>query len=485
MPDQTLLSQPGRAGQRRRLSLRWYLLTILSLVLLAALLVVGAGVLVFVARTEQQLWQGRQSESAQHASRSVATFLQRQADTLATVEALSKGDRTHVTSIMQGVLDHSPALLEAVYVDREGNLIAGVSRDAPVLGSLVTMPQSAWFRTTRGGERYLGDLQISAQDEPYVIMAIPTADAGVIAARLRMTILWEEVGRVRFGETSRVYVVNRDGQIVAHTDPRVVLANTRIKERPGPGDEPTSGETWQGIYTNFEGVRVVGMTAPLPGTDWVVVTEVAESEAAAVRNSALGLLGGGLVLFGGLVMGVTTLLLSRRVFRPVEQLQAGAGRIARGDLDCRIDIARQDELGRLATSFNMMAAAVQEREEALQRLAATLEQQVQERTAELRQQSEARAQLQEKIIQGQAAALAELSTPLIPITDQIVVIPLIGAMDARRSQQVFAALVHGVEASRARVAILDITGVPVIDAEFGHAIPERRARNRVRPSDEY
>jgi anti-anti-sigma regulatory factor/HAMP domain-containing protein len=450
--------------------LRWYLLTMLSLVLLAALLIVGAGVLVFIARTEQQFWQERQAESAQHAAQTVATFLQHQADTLATVGALSKEDRTHISSIMQSVLDHGPALLEVVYVDQEGNLIAGVSRDTSVLGSLFTIPQSAWFRTTRGGEPYLGDVQVSAQNEPYVIMAAPTADAGVIAARLRMTILWDEVGRVRFGQTSQVYVVNSDGQIIAHTDPGVVLANTRIEERPAPGAGQTSGEIWKGAYTNFQGVKVMGMSATLPGTDWVVVTELAQSEAAAVRNSALGLLGGGLALFGGLVMGVTTLLLNRRVFRPVEQLQAGAGRIARGDLDCRLDIARQDELGRLAASFNMMAEAVQEREEALQRLAATLEQEVQERTAELRQQSEARARLQEEIIQGQAAALAELSTPLIPITDQIVAMPLVGAMDARRSQQVLAALLHGVEASRAMLAILDITGVPVVDTQFAHTL---------------
>lgn len=470
MPNQKLPFQPRHAGPRRWLSLRWYLLTVLSLVLLAALLVVGAGVLVFIARTEQQSWQERQAESAQHAARSIATFLQRQADTLATVEALSKENRPHITSIMQSMLDHSPALLEAVYVDRDGNLIAGVSRDTSVLNRLFTIPQSAWFRTTRDGQRYLGDVQISAQNEPYVIMATPTADGGVIAARLRMTILWDEVGRVRFGQTGQVYVVNRDGQIIAHTDPRVVLANTRVEERPVLGTGQTSDETWQGLYTNFQGVRVVGMSAPLPGTDWVVVTELAQSEAAAVRNSALGLLGGGLALFGALVMGVTTLLLNRRVFQPVELLQGGAGRIARGDLDCRLDIARQDELGRLAASFNIMAQAVQEREEALQRLATTLEQQVQERTAELREQSEARAALQEEIIQGQAAALAELSTPLIPITDQIVAMPLIGAIDARRSQQVFAALLHGVEASRAEVAILDITGVPVIDTQFARTL---------------
>jgi PAS domain S-box-containing protein len=76
-----------------------------------------------------------------------------------------------------------------------------------------------------------------------------------------------------------------------------------------------------------------------------------------------------------------------------------------------------------------------------------------------------RVRLQEQIIGAQAAALAELSTPLIPISDQVLVMPLIGAIDTQRAQQVLEALLRGIEQSRARIAILDITGVPVVDTQ--------------------
>jgi PAS domain S-box-containing protein len=76
-----------------------------------------------------------------------------------------------------------------------------------------------------------------------------------------------------------------------------------------------------------------------------------------------------------------------------------------------------------------------------------------------------RARLQEEIIRAQAAMLAELSTPLIPISDQVMVMPLIGAVDSQRAQLVMNTLLHGIERSRARVAILDITGVPVVDTQ--------------------
>lgn len=84
---------------------------------------------------------------------------------------------------------------------------------------------------------------------------------------------------------------------------------------------------------------------------------------------------------------------------------------------------------------------------------------------ERKRAAEERAHLQERIIRAQAAALAELSTPLIPISDDVVVMPLIGAIDDQRMQQVLAALLSGVERRHARAAILDITGVPIVDSQ--------------------
>lgn len=89
---------------------------------------------------------------------------------------------------------------------------------------------------------------------------------------------------------------------------------------------------------------------------------------------------------------------------------------------------------------------------------------------ERKRAAEERARMQEQIIQAQTALLAELSTPLIPINDQIVVMPLIGALDSQRSQQVLETLLHGIEQSRARVAILDITGVPMVDTQVASAL---------------
>jgi len=79
-------------------------------------------------------------------------------------------------------------------------------------------------------------------------------------------------------------------------------------------------------------------------------------------------------------------------------------------------------------------------------------------------------QRQAEVIRVQAALLHELSTPLIPISEHAVVMPLIGSLDTRRAQQVLGTLLHGIAEQRATVAILDITGVPVVDTQVANTL---------------
>lgn len=69
----------------------------------------------------------------------------------------------------------------------------------------------------------------------------------------------------------------------------------------------------------------------------------------------------------------------------------------------------------------------------------------------------------QSLIQEQAALLAQLSTPLIPLSDQVLVLPLIGAVDTMRAQQITETLLSGVVEHKAQVVIIDITGLPYMD----------------------
>jgi rsbT co-antagonist protein RsbR len=81
-----------------------------------------------------------------------------------------------------------------------------------------------------------------------------------------------------------------------------------------------------------------------------------------------------------------------------------------------------------------------------------------------------RLTLQDQVIAAQQAALRELSTPLIPLADHVVAMPLIGSVDSARAQQIVEELLSGVAANRATTAIIDITGVPIVDTQVAGAL---------------
>jgi len=92
-------------------------------------------------------------------------------------------------------------------------------------------------------------------------------------------------------------------------------------------------------------------------------------------------------------------------------------------------------------------------------------------TPRKQREQEERAE-QEAIIQGQAAALKELSTPLLAINDRTMVLPLIGAIDSRRAQVLMTTLLDGVTAQQAQLVILDITGVPLVDTQVAQVFAQ-------------
>lgn len=76
----------------------------------------------------------------------------------------------------------------------------------------------------------------------------------------------------------------------------------------------------------------------------------------------------------------------------------------------------------------------------------------------------------EHIVSLQRVALQELSAPLIPVMEDITVMPLIGTIDTERAKLIMENLLDGVIEHRAEVVLMDITGVPIVDTMVAHHI---------------
>ncbi len=362
----------------RRTSLRWRLLSLVGLMLMITLVVIGLEVIYFIYNNEQRTWQGRQSEATRYAGEIVAAFLEGAQNTLRVVSLLEGEQLRAQPQLMTDLLQESPTLLEVIRLDGQGQIIASAYRDAPLLANLFTIPQSRWFLESRAGRLYLDAVQLSAESESYLIIGLPSPDGGVVAARLHMRLLWDVVASLHFGETGQAYVVNQDGLVIAHTDRKLPIANVSLTDRPEiAASLAASGQSWAGSYVNFQGQEVVGVAAPVTGTDWLVLTELPTREAFATSRTAVLIFGLGLALFGLLMMLLMSRLLQQTILTPMEKLRDGAERLGGGDLAYCIDLKQQNEVGQVAAAFNDMAARLRRQHQELRQRHAELEVMVQ------------------------------------------------------------------------------------------------------------
>ena len=85
-----------------------------------------------------------------------------------------------------------------------------------------------------------------------------------------------------------------------------------------------------------------------------------------------------------------------------------------------------------------------------------------ETVAQLKAEQRERAQL--------AATVQALSLPLIPVLEGVLVLPLIGAFDIARAEEFIEVLLQGIELAGARLVLIDLTGIPLLDTEGAAAI---------------
>ena len=155
---------------------------------------------------------------------------------------------------------------------------------------------------------------------------------------------------------------------------------------------------------------------------------------------------------------------TRELERRVNERTADLGR-ALGEIErAKGQLSELNE--ELRRSNQALVREAEHREEALRELTERLSLEL----AERERADQQRAFLREEIIAVQRATLVEMSTPLIPITDRIMVMPIIGAMNEERAEQLLETALRGVHAHGANVVIIDVTGLKAMDAKVADSL---------------
>jgi rsbT co-antagonist protein RsbR len=88
-------------------------------------------------------------------------------------------------------------------------------------------------------------------------------------------------------------------------------------------------------------------------------------------------------------------------------------------------------------------------------------------------------QERERIIRQQQEAIRELSTPVLQVRERLLILPIIGVLDSQRARQLTEQLLRAVRTNRAKVVVIDITGVPTIDSTVANHLVQTVEASRL------
>ena len=330
-----------------------------------------------------------QGEIAGRASLRIAQFIltieaQMKAATVSRVlarEGIGAGYQFELAKL----LSIAPAITEILAIDAKGRPQVYLSRFR-----VVPSPDERDFSKTasliqaKQGITFFGAVNFAEASEPSMTIAVPIEQfpgdvIGALEAQVDLRQIWDVVRDIKFSDAGYAYIVSRAGDLIAHSDPGLVLQRSRIAHLPQvsaafqPNPMVPIPKTQLGRDIN--GKEVLSSFVFLPNLDWAVFVEQPLSEAyralygSILRTSTLLMIGLGISL-------VASGYVAKRVVRPIEILRSGVERISKGDLAHHIDIKTGDEIEILADEFNKMVGE-------LNKSYGVLEEKVQQRTKEL------------------------------------------------------------------------------------------------------
>jgi anti-anti-sigma regulatory factor/HAMP domain-containing protein len=395
-----------------------------------------------------------------------------------TAERAAIGAELRELSLVHSDTGDSPFHMFFIY-NRAGNVLA--ASDAAQIGKVVTSQPY-----------FAGSLETATVQPPYyavgsnslsMVVTHPLRDergetVGVLAGQVNL----DELGKIMLvrtglGESGQTYLVSLENNYLLTPSrwPDYPLNRTYHSEGI---DQALAGQQGAGVYNDYRTppVAVIGAYRWIPELNAALLAEIEEGEAQALfaQTARLSMALAALAAVVGALIG---LFVATRVARPITRLAQVATQITHGALEKRVMIARKDEVGLLAAAFNRMT-------DRLSQTLAGLEQRVAERTADLERANaeaqQALADLRESLRERDllSATMRELSSPVMPVIEGILVMPLIGAIDNDRAALLMESLLTAIERHHARIVIMDVTGVPIVDTQVAQTL--MRAANAAR-----
>lgn len=286
----------------------------------------------------------------------------------------------------------------------------------------------SWYSETIQAKRPLwSDIYVWDDSSGSVSLAAsrPVYDAkrqliGAVGIDLALSDISKFLRDLSISPNASIFIMERDGSLIASsgTEPVVKTVNQKVQrlnalQSSDPLVQATAQQIQQAagsfdkiqadqqLEFELDGERQYVRVTPWQdklGLDWLVVVRLPESDfVAQINQNARTTL---LLCMAALATAVLTgLWTTRRIARPIQQLNQASQAIAAGELAQSVKPSRVRELSSLASSFNQMAEQLRDSFAALEESNTALEDRVEERTAELSSTLQELKQMQSQLVQ--------------------------------------------------------------------------------------
>lgn len=243
---------------------------------------------------------------------------------------------------------------QSIYIsDANGKEIANSDLEA-ILRNRAT---EAAVKSAKTGKQYISDVYISPTAHlPFIQIAVPIKQlgeiSGVLVAEVNLRGIWDLVDSIQLGKTGKAYLTSSRGRLIAHPRKALVLTGRNMGTIPII-QSGIMGRSADAEYISAEGIPSLGTSAVVDRLGWVLAIEQSTDEAfAGARKMKQQIMV--LVIICALLATGLGVISAERIVKPIQLLSVGAEQVAAGNLSWRAGLTRQDEIGKLAGSFNVM-----------------------------------------------------------------------------------------------------------------------------------
>jgi len=353
----------------------------------------------------------REAEIAASTSEELASFFSDQFKIIREAEIVllpqfTEGHKTFNDAIVQRILFKNPPFIDFSITDLDGNEFVRQNKYRVINQTdLANRSQEEGFQIAKEQGYYLDPLLHFDQGRPLLtlglsISGIDEGNKAIVFAEIDARIMQEVVLRTTASLSGgRVFIVNREGVIIAYPDISDVLSHKDFSSLPIVA-ALKQGNLFPLVYKNEAGEKVLGAWSLINGTKWYVVVEESASYVLRYSNRMVWF-GSGLLFFVFIAALIGSLLISRRIVHPIELMSQAIKRFGGGNFSERVFVRTRDELQDLAQGFNQMAHDLGEYHRAEEEAKNVLEVRIMAKTKELQEL----VAMQEEVIKARTGEL--------------------------------------------------------------------------------